>query len=139
MGKVERVGISLESELLCAFDKVIAGQGYQNRSEAVRDLIRDKLSQRRLANPKTNAIAAVCLVYNHHSTKLLQKLASLQHCHHLHTIASMHIHLDRHDCLEIVTLKGKVSQINKMADEIVSLKGVKLGKVNLVTTENDKT
>ena len=86
MQRVERIGVSLESELLSKFDKLIAKQGYQNRSEAIRDLIRQQLSTEQLSNPKTKAIAAVFLVYNHHLTKLMQKLTEFQHSHFLHTM-----------------------------------------------------
>ena len=136
MKQVERIGISLDKKLLSDFDKLINGQGYQNRSEAVRDLIRQQLSNEQLADPKTEAIAAVFLVYDHHSTKLSQKLISLQHSHLLQTISSFHIHLNHHDCLEIIVLKGRVSQINKVAENIISLKGVKLGRINLIATES---
>ena len=135
MEQVERIGVSLDKKLLSMFDKLIAKQGYQNRSEAIRDLIRQQLSGKRLSNPKAKAVAAVCLVYNHHHTKLMQKLTGLQHSHLLHTISSMHIHLDAHDCMEVIVLRGRVGEINKMAENILSQKGVKLGRINLVATE----
>ena len=136
MEQVERIGVSLEKELLVRFDKLIAAQGYQSRSEAVRDLVRERLSGEKLKNPKAGAIAAVCLVYNHHSTKLMQKLTGLQHSHLLQTICTMHIHLDAHDCMEIIVLKGQVGEIEKVAENILSQKGVKLGKINLFTAEH---
>jgi len=117
------------------FDKLITKQGYQNRSEAIRDLIRQQISSERLKNPKAKAVAAVVLVYDHHSTKLINRLTDLQHSHILQTISSMHIHLDEHDCLEVIVLRGRVGEINKMAEGIISLKGVKLGRINLVATE----
>ncbi len=135
MKGVERIGVSLERKLLSNFDKLIAKQGYQNRSEAIRDLIRQQLSSERLGNPKAKAVAAVFLVYDHHATKLMERLTSLQHSHLLQTISSVHIHLDKHNCLEVVVLRGRVGEINKMAEKIVSLKGVKLGRINLVATE----
>jgi len=135
MDKVERIGISLEKKLLSAFDRLIEQQGYQNRSEAVRDLIRRKISRQRLSNPKARAVAAVLVIYEHHSTKLMEKLTSLQHSSLLQTISSMHIHLDDHDCLELIVLRGRVGEINKLAERIVSLKGVKLGRINLVAPQ----
>ena len=135
MKGVERIGVSLERKLLSNFDKLIARQGYQNRSEAIRDLIRQQLSSERLGDPKAKAVAAVFLVYDHHATKLMETLTSLQHSHLLQTISSVHIHLDKHNCLEVVVLRGRVGEINKMAENIVSLKGVKLGRINLVATE----
>lgn len=134
MQQIERIGVSLDKKLLSTFDKLITQQGYQNRSEAIRDLIRQQISTERLSHPKTEAIAAVLLVYDHHSTKLMQKLTDLQHSHLLQTISSIHIHLDKHDCLEIIVLRGRVDEINKTAENILSLKGVKLGRVNLVPT-----
>jgi len=135
MKQVERIGVSLDRKLLSMFDKLIARQGYQSRSEAIRDLIRQQLSSERLSNPKAKALAAVCLVYDHHSTKLMEKLTDLQHSHLLQTICSMHIHLDAHDCMEVIVLRGRVGEINKTAENIVSQKGVKLGRINFVTAE----
>ncbi len=129
MDQVQRVGISLESELLRQFDTFIARQGYTSRSEAVRDLIRDRLTQAQLGEPQTEAIAAVFVVYDHHQAQLAQKLIKLQHSHLLKTISSMHVHIGHHECLEVILLRGKVSEITKLGDHIVSLKGVKLGKV----------
>ncbi len=134
MDKVQRVGISLESELLEKFDALISAQGYTSRSEAVRDLIRDRLTQSRLAEPHTEAIAAVFVVYDHHQAQLARKLIQLQHSHLLKTISSLHVHIAHHDCLEVILLRGRVSEITKLAERIVSLKGVKLGKVNLIAS-----
>jgi CopG family nickel-responsive transcriptional regulator len=114
------------------FDKLIATKGYQNRSDAIRNLIRQQLSAERLSHPKTKAIAAVFLVYDHHLIRLIQKLTDLQHSHLLQTISSMHIHLDKQNCLEVIVLRGRVNEINKMAENILSLKGVRLGRVNLI-------
>jgi CopG family nickel-responsive transcriptional regulator len=136
MQRIERIGVSLEEELLSRFDKLIAKKGYQSRSEAIRDLLRQQLSGEHLADPKARAVAAVFVVYDHHSTKLMEKLTSLQHSHLLQTISSMHIHLDEHDCLEVIVLRGKVAEINKMAENILSQKGVKLGKINLVAADS---
>jgi CopG family nickel-responsive transcriptional regulator len=127
--------VSLDKKLLSMFDKLIAKQGYQSRSEAIRDLVRQQLTKERLSNPKAKAVAAVSLVYDHHSTKLMERITSLQHSHLIQTISSIHIHLDEHDCLEVIVLRGRVGEINKMAENIVSLKGVKLGRINLVATE----
>jgi len=134
MAEIERIGVSLDSDLLADFDKLIAQQGYQSRSEAIRDLVRQQLSQERLSDPETQAVAAVCLVYDHHATKLTEKLVALQHSHLLQAISSMHVHLDKHDCLEIIVLRGQVGEINRVGEQILSMKGVKLGRVNLVAT-----
>jgi CopG family nickel-responsive transcriptional regulator len=104
-------------------------------SEAIRDLIRQRLSSERLSDPQAKAVAAVFVIYDRHSTKLMQELVGMQHSHLLQTICSMHVHLDAHDCMEIIVLKGQVGEINKTGENILSLKGVKLGKVNLIATE----
>lgn len=135
MSKIERVGVSLEQSLLGQFDKLIEKQGYTNRSEAVRDLIRDSLSREKLANPAATAVAGVFLVYDHHATKLADKLLKLQHSHLLQVIAATHVHLDHHNCLEVIILKGKVKDIEDLANRMTSLKGVKLGRLNVMSVE----
>lgn len=134
MDKIERVGVSLDKTLLGEFDRLINKQGYTNRSEAIRDLIRESLSKDQLAEPSASAVAGVFLVYDHHSTKLSDKLVKLQHNHLLHVIASTHVHLDHDNCLEVIMLKGKVKEIEKLANNIAALKGVKLSKMNLMAT-----
>lgn len=133
--KTQRIGISLEDDLLSQFDNLISKGGYTNRSEAIRDLIREKLTAEKLKAPNTTAIAAIFVVYDHHQAKLAQKLIKLQHSHLLHAISSIHIHITHHNCLEVILLKGKVKEIQKLGDKIVSLKGVRLGKVNLIAAD----
>jgi CopG family nickel-responsive transcriptional regulator len=135
MSQIERVGVSLEKELLAAFDLLIDKRGYPSRSEAIRDLIRRQISEDRLRDPHARAVAAVFLVYNHHSTRLMGMLTDLQHSRLLQTISSLHIHLDAHDCLEVIVLRGQVAEIHKTAENLISLKGVKLGRINLLATE----
>jgi CopG family nickel-responsive transcriptional regulator len=135
MNQIERIGVSLEKDLLSVFDGLIAKRGYPSRSEAIRDMIRQQISDEHLTNPKAEAVAAVFLVYDHHSTKLMGTLTGLQHSHLLQTISSMHIHLGEDDCLEVIVLRGPVGEINKTAENLISLKGVKLGRINLLATE----
>ena len=135
MNQVERIGVSLDKKLLSKFDDLITKQGYQSRSEAIRDLIRQQLSSERLSNPQARAVAAVVLVYDHHATMVPQKLIDLQHSHLLQAISSLHVHLNEHDCLEVIVLRGRIGRINKVAENIVSTKGVKLGRINIVATE----
>jgi len=94
--------------------------------------VRQQLSQERLGDPQSEAVAAVFLVYDHHAANLSEKLIAIQHSHLLHAISSLHVHLDEHDCLEIIVLRGQVGEINKVGENILSMKGVKLGRVNLV-------
>ena len=135
MSDIERIGISLEKELLSEFDRLISEDGYKTRSEAVRDLIRDRLSRKQLSEPSAKAVAGIFLIYDHHQTTLTQKLVDLQHNHLLHVIASTHVHLDHHNCLEVIILKGKVKEIENLGNNIASLKGVKLSRVNLMGLE----
>jgi CopG family nickel-responsive transcriptional regulator len=134
MAKTERIGISLDRKLLSMFDGLIAQQGYQNRSEAIRDLIRRRLAEQELTKPTAKAVAGLFLVYNHHSTRLSQKLTDLQHNHLLQVVSSIHVHLDHENCLEIIILKGRVKDIQQISDKITSLKGIKLSRVNILTT-----
>ena len=138
MAQLERIGVSLDTDLLSTFDKLIGEQGYQSRSEAIRDLVRRQLSEQRLEDPKAKGVAAVFLVYDHHSTKLTKSLIELQHTHMtsatMQVISSLHVHLDEHDCLEVIVLRGTVREINHIAEHILSMKGVKLGRVNIVAT-----
>ena len=99
------------------------------------EAIRERLSDERLSEPDTTAVAAVALVYDHHATKLMEKLTNLQHSHLLRTICSMHIHLDAHNCMEIVVLRGRVGAINRIGKKILSQKGVKLGRINFIVAE----
>ena len=132
MSQVERIGVSLEKKLLVEFDGLISKRGYQSRSEAIRDLIRAEISGECVSNPRARAIAAVLLVYDHHSTRLMEKLAGLQHSHVLQTISSMHIALDEHVCLEVIVLKGAAGEIRRVAERMLSQKGVKVGEVSFV-------
>jgi len=139
MTKVERIGVSLDKKLLSMFDQLIVKQGYANRSEAIRDLIRNRLSEEQLANPASQATAGVFLIYDHHAAKLSQKLVDLQHNYLLQVITSTHVHLDHDNCLEVIILKGKVKEIEKLGNSIASLKGVKLSRINIMTTVEQLT
>jgi len=137
MTKLERIGVSLDKGLLSKFDKLISEQGYQSRSEALRDLVRPAVERRaasKIRRPKP--WRRFFIVYNHHSTKLTKSLIDLQHTHMtsatLQVISSLHVHLNEHDCLEVIVLRGRVSEINHVAERILSMKGVKLGRVNVV-------
>jgi len=137
MSKIERVGVALDSNLLAEFDQLIRSKGYPNRSEAVRDLIRAKLTETALEVPDAYAIGSVFLVYDHHEAKVAEQLTHLQHTHLLTVIASIHVHLDHHNCLEVIVLKGRVAEIQKLADQMTSLKGVKLGRLSLAAVACD--
>lgn len=129
--ELERVGVSLDKPLLEEFDRLIRAKGYANRSEAVRDLIRAKLSETELESQEAAAIGTVFLVYDHHQARVPEQLTAMQHTHLLTVVTSVHVHLDHHNCLELIVLKGKVGQIQQLADRMISLKGVKLGRLVL--------
>lgn len=131
MSSLIRFGISIEDELLASFDGLSAERGYSNRSEAVRDLMRDALVQARVkAEPdKAAVIASLTLVYDHHARELTDKMAAIQHDHHGLVISVLHVHISHDDCMEIIALRGKASQVRHLADALLNLKGVKHGKL----------
>jgi len=136
MDKVVRTGVALPPELLEKFDKAIGKKGYRNRSEAVRDLVRDFLIDQEWSEKQDKqGIASLTIIYDHHSGSFMKKMASIQHDHPGLIRSTMHTHIDHHNCLEVIVLDGKMDQIRKLADSILALKGIKHGK--LVTTGKD--
>ncbi len=133
---IERIGISLESDLLRQFDRLIEQKGYVNRSEAIRDLIRDTLVQREWSESSgaEERVAVVALVYDHDSSSLAQKLAHIQHENHRAVVSALHVHMDEHNCLEVLVLRGRAGDVVAMGEGLVSTKGVKFGKVLPATT-----
>jgi CopG family nickel-responsive transcriptional regulator len=133
---LERIGVSLEDDLLSQFDKLIADKGYVNRSEAIRDLIRDALVQREWSESKgrEERVAVVALVYGHDSSSLAQKLAHIQHENHKAVVSALHVHMDEHNCLEVLVLRGRAKDVVSMGEGLASTKGVKYGKFVPATT-----
>jgi len=133
---VERIGVSLEKELLAQFDRLIADKGYVNRSEAIRDLIREALVHRQWASHRAGAeqVAVAALVYGHDSSSLSQKLAHLQHENHRAVVSSLHVHMDAHNCLEVLVLRGRARTVLRIGEGLVATKGVKFGKLVPATT-----
>jgi CopG family nickel-responsive transcriptional regulator len=134
LGKIERFSVSLEGELLKAFDEYIDQMGYTSRSEAVRDLIRDKLVVREWQDPKAEGVGVVTLVYDHHQRDLPEKLTQLQHRFFREIVSTTHIHLDRHNCLEVIIVRGQARTLQSIADLLISTKGVKHGRLLATTT-----
>jgi CopG family nickel-responsive transcriptional regulator len=136
---LERIGISLEDDLLRQFDRLIAEKGYANRSEAVRDLIRAELVQRAWAAAKgrEERVVVVTLVYDHDSSSLAQKLTHIQHENHLAVVSSLHVHMDAHNCLEVLVLRGRARDVLAMGESLASTRGVKFGRVVPATTGAD--
>jgi CopG family nickel-responsive transcriptional regulator len=134
MPDIVRFGISADERLVQRFDALIADKGYVNRSEAVRDLIRNALVEEQWSSGDAEAVGTVTLVYDHHSTDLADKLTEHQHSHHESIISTLHIHLDAHHCLEVVVMRGPSAEIKRIADELIGTKGVKHGKFVATTT-----
>jgi CopG family nickel-responsive transcriptional regulator len=133
---IERIGISLEDELLARFDRLIEEKGYENRSEAIRDLIRDALVQRAWSQSdgREEQVAVVTLVYDHDATSLAHKLAHVQHENHKAVVSALHVHMDAHNCLEVLVLRGRGRDVLAMGEGLISTKGVKYGKLVPATT-----
>ena len=135
MGKTIRFGVSLNSDLLDKFDDLCLERSYPNRSEAIRDLIRGLLVEEEQQKTDAGEIAGVVtLVYDHHFSDLSQRLVEIQHDDHDVILTSVHVHLDHHNCLEVLILKGQGGAIKRLADRLIATKGVKHGKLTLTTT-----
>jgi CopG family nickel-responsive transcriptional regulator len=133
MGDTTRFGISIDSDLLDSFDRLLLQKGYQNRSEAIRDLIRAAIVEEKMDAGQEEMVGTVTMVYNHHVRDLADKLTEHQHQHHHQVVSALHVHLDAHNCLEVLVLKGKSIDIRQLADELLGVKGVKHGKLFLTS------
>jgi len=133
MSDIIRFGVSLEKELLQKFDKLIKEKKYSNRSEAIRDLIRENLVKREWIEGKEVA-GAITLVFDHHKRELMNTLTDIQHDFHTLIISSQHIHLDHDNCLEIIIVRGKPKEVRELADKLRATKGVKYGSLSIATT-----
>jgi CopG family nickel-responsive transcriptional regulator len=131
---VTRFGISLESPLLKRFDSLIRKKGYASRSEAIRDLIRDSLVTEEWESYSTETVGTITLVYSHNTRELSDNLNDLQHHYHELVKSTMHIHLDGHNCLEVIVVRGRAKDIKAVADRLIGTKGVKHGKLTVTTT-----
>ena len=134
MSELSRIGVAIDSELLEKFDELISRKGYTNRSEAFRDLIRDELVAKQWESPESNVVGTVTLVYDHHVRLLNEKLTDMQHDHHRMVLSTLHVHLDHDNCLEVLVVKGKARQVEKLAESLISTKGVKHGRLTITST-----
>jgi CopG family transcriptional regulator, nickel-responsive regulator len=133
MTELMRAGVSLERDLLEKFDRSIAKRGYTNRSEAIRDLIRDHLISEEADRDRT-VVGTLTMVYDHHRPGLTGRLVDAQHDAGGRVLATTHVHLDHHNCLEVIIMKGRHSQLRSLADRLASLRGVKDGRLVVTTT-----
>jgi len=133
MPGLARFGVSLEDGLLRKSDILLKEKGYSNRSEFIRDLIRNELVKKEWLD-KTEVVGAITLVYDHHKRELINSLTDIQHDFHELIVSGQHIHLDSHNCLEIIAVKGSPKRIDELANKLRSAKGVKHGGLSMTTT-----
>lgn len=137
MSGITRFGVSLPSTLLKKFDRLIEESGYKNRSEAIRDLIRERMVAEEWAAADRETVGVFSLVYNHEQRELNTTLTNIQHNYVDIIVSSTHIHIDHHNCLEVIILKGQSSLIKKITDELASTRGVKHGKLIMTSTGSE--
>ncbi len=131
MNNIIRFGVSIDEKLLNKFDSIIDQKGYVNRSEAIRDLIRSMMESNEISESEAMVIGTLTLVYSHSVHELADKLNDIQHHHHKSIISTTHIHLDEHNCLEVMILRGKSKIVQEIADRLISIKNVKHGKLTV--------
>ena len=134
---VARFTVSVPADLGKQLDEMTRDKGYNNRSLAVADLIRAGLVEHRLDLGNHEIAGTITLVYDHHHSHVQATLTDIQHDHHEVIISTLHVHLDHHNCLEVLIVRGKASVIRKIADELIAAKGVKHGKLTVTTTGKD--
>ena len=135
MPELARVSISLETALLGAFDRRITAQGYTNRSEAIRDLIRDRLIREEAERAEGEQVAVVFLVFDHHARELAARLIDKQHHHHELVVSTLHVHLGERHCLEVSVLRGTAAEVRHLGEELLATKGVLHGELTFTTGE----
>ena len=136
MGNLARFGVSLDEDLLEPFDELCKRKSYPNRSEAIRDLIRKALVEERWSNDASGA-GTLTLVYVHHKNDLPRRLMAIQHVDHDLNVTTLHVHLDHHNCLEVLVLKGEPTRLRALANKLISCRGVKHGTFTATTTGQD--
>lgn len=137
MNDTVRFGVSMDAGLLKQFDKYIKEKGYANRSEAIRDQIRSNLVEKEWKVGTGETVGTITIIYNHHKRELPDTLTSIQHKYHAAMISTLHVHLDAHNCLEVLVVKGKAREIKIIADRLIGTKGVKHGKLTTATLGKD--
>jgi len=130
VGSLARFSVAMDEDLLARFDDLVARRGSGvNRSEAVRDLVRDALVDAEWEDSSGEIVGTITMVFDHHVSDLSDKLDALQHAHHERIVSSMHVHLDAHNCLEVIVVRGTSGQVRAIADGLLGTKGVKHGKL----------
>jgi len=132
MSELVRFGVSLDKELLERFDALIRVRQYSNRSEAIRDLMREALVREEWENDE-EIVGTLTLVYDHHRRELGDRLTSIQHDHHELILSTLHVHLDHDNCLEVIAVRGRAAQVQQIADALLAVRGVKHGRLTATT------
>ncbi|HEY3382574.1 MAG TPA: nickel-responsive transcriptional regulator NikR [Vicinamibacterales bacterium] len=137
MADLSRIGVAIDSELLADFDTLITKRGYGSRSEAFRDLIRDALINQAAGADDAPVVGTITLVYDHRQRMLSDRLNAAQHEFHHEMLSTLHVHLDHEHCLEVVVVRGRAGQVRRVADTLISMKGVTHGRLTLTSpTQN---
>lgn len=135
MSELVRFSVAMPEDLLMAFDNLVARRGLaKNRSEVIRDLVREALVDEEWDDPDQEIVGTLTLVFDHHANDLQSKLDQIQHSYYNQIISSMHVHLDAHNCLEVVAMRGRSADLRFIADSILGVKGVKHGRLTSTTT-----
>lgn len=134
MSSIARFGVSIDSQLIRKFDALISRKGYATRSEAIRDMIRETLVEQEWESGEHDTVGTITIVYNHHTRELEHALTDMQHKSFHQIISTLHVHLDAHNCLEVLVVRGKSRDIKTIADRLIGTRGVKHGKLTMTTT-----
>lgn len=135
MSDLERFGVSMPADLLDEFDRAIAEAGYANRSEAVRDLARKYLTERRWALEEGEVVGTITLIYDHHVPDLAARLTQMQHDAAANVVCTTHVHLDHHNCAEVIVVRGGAGEVRRLADRIIATRGVKHGELTCTAAQ----
>ncbi|MBX6423547.1 nickel-responsive transcriptional regulator NikR [Thermosulfurimonas sp. F29] len=134
MSELVRFGVSIPESLLKRFDEYLARKHYRNRSEAIRDLIREKLVEEEWRESQTEVVGTITYVYDHHKRELTDRLVDIQHDHYARIISTQHVHLDHDHCLEVIIVRGEAGAVRDLADRIRALKGILHCSLSMTTT-----
>ena len=134
---VERFTVSVPAALLRQFDGMVNQKGYENRSQAIADQMRDALVEHQQEYGSGEIAGTITLLYDHHKQHVQATLTDIQHDHHEVIVSTLHVHLDHHNCLEVLVVRGQAKTVKKIADELIAAKGVKHGKLTVTSTGKD--
>jgi CopG family transcriptional regulator, nickel-responsive regulator len=137
MSELSRIGVAIDSDLLAKFDRLITARGYTNRSEAFRDLIRDRLVEQTWQTAENRVVGTITLLYDHHQRMLTERLTDIQHDYHEVIRSTMHVHLDHDHCLEVLVVAGQAAEVQKLSDTLIATKGVMHGRLTASSTGGD--